>query len=139
MHKKQHEEYYYNQHSCFLLQYHLVLITKYRKPAITGNLEDFLKDYTCRYFKDHELRVQAIETMPDHMHILFDAYPQLNLSEFINAFKSASSRQIRKAFSPELAQYYWKPCFWSLSYFIGSVSDKTETVVKNYINNQKIT
>ena len=36
MHKKQNEEYYYNQHSCFLLQYHLVLITKYRKPAITA-------------------------------------------------------------------------------------------------------
>jgi putative transposase len=82
--------------------------------------------------------VQAIETMPDHMHILFDAYPQLNLAEFINAFKSASSRQIRKSFSPELAQYYWKPYFWSLSYFIGSVSDKTAAVVKNYINNQKI-
>ena len=138
MHKKQNEEYYYNQHSCFLLQYHLVLITKYRKPVITGKLEDFLKEYTRRYFKDRELRVQAIETMPDHMHILFDAYPQLNLAEFINAFKSASSRQIRKLFSPELAPYYWKPYFWSLSYFVGSVSDKTAAVVKNYINNQKI-
>ncbi len=138
MHKKLNEDYYYNQHSSFLLQYHLVLITKYRKPVIKGEIENFLKDYTLKYFKERDLRIQAVETMPDHMHILFDAYPQLNLAEFINAFKSASSRQIRKRFSQELAPFYWKPYFWSLSYFIGSVSDKTEAVVKNYINSQKI-
>ena len=137
MHKKINEDCYYNQHSCFLLQYHLVLITKYRKPVITEKIESFLKSYTLEYFKDRDLRIQAIETMPDHMHILFDAYPQLNLAEFINAFKSASSRQIRKRFSEELKPYYWKPYFWSLSYFIGSVSDKTEAVVKKYIEPQK--
>ena len=75
--------------------------------------------------------------MPDHIHILFDAKPNLNLAEFVNAFKSASSRNIRKQFSEELKPYYWKPYFWSLSYFIGTVSDRTSTAVKKYIKNQK--
>ena len=88
--------YYTNRHSCFLLQYHLVLVTKYRKPAIVDELENGLKEYTMQYFKDRNLPVHALETMPDHIHILFDAPPQINLSEFINAFKSASSRQMRK-------------------------------------------
>ncbi|MBQ8994227.1 MAG: transposase, partial [Oscillospiraceae bacterium] len=37
----------------------------------------------------------------------------------------------------EVSKYYWKLYFWSLSYFIGSVSDRTVSAVKNYINGQK--
>ena len=130
--------YYTNRHSCFLLQYHLVLVTKYRKPAIVDELENGLKEYTMQYFKDRNLPVHALETMPDHIHILFDAPPQINLSEFINAFKSASSRQMRKRYAQQFQVYYWKPYFWSLSYFIGTISSRTEKAVKEYISNHKL-
>ena len=129
--------YYVNRHSCFLLQYHLVLVTKYRRPVITGAIEDSLKAYTEKYFKDRDCVIQAFECMPDHIHILFDAPPQINLAEFINAYKSASSRRMRSDHPDEVSRYYQEPYFWSLSYFIGSVSDRTAAAVKNYINNQK--
>lgn len=133
----QNNGYYINRHSCFLLPYHLVLVTKYRHPVIHGELETALKEYIEQYFKDRDLNLTAIEGMPDHLHILFDAKPNMNLSEFINAFKSASSRMIRKQFSEELKPYYWKPYFWSLSYFIGAVSERTASAVKAYIEAQK--
>lgn len=136
MHKNKNG-YYYNRHSCFLLQYHLVLITKYRHKVIKEDLENFLKEYTINYFTERDLRIQAIETMPDHIHILFDAPPQVNLSDFVNAYKSASSRKIRQKFSEVLKSYYWKPYFWSMSYFIGSVSEKSTEAVRHYIQNQK--
>lgn len=129
--------YYVNRHSCFLLQYHLVLVTKYRRPVIAGDIEERLKAYTEKYFNDRDCVIQALECMPDHIHILFDAPPQINLAEFVNAFKSASSRRIRTEYPVEVSRYYWKPFFWSLSYFIGSVSDRTASAVKNYINGQK--
>ena len=129
--------YYRNRHSCFLLQYHLVLVTKYRHPVITGDIEKSLKAYTEKYFTDRSFNVISMETMPDYMHILFEFYPQESLASFINAFKSGSSRHIRKSFQEELKPYYWKPYFWSLSYFIGSVSENTADVVKNYILHQK--
>lgn len=129
--------YYVNQHSCFLLQYHLVLVTKYRHPVITGDLETWLKEYIQRYFKQQGLIIQATECMPDHVHILFDASPNMNLANFVNAFKSASSRLVRKQFSVQLAPYYWKPYFWSMSYFLGTVSDRTKQAVANYIVHQK--
>ena len=128
--------YYKNRHSCFLLQYHLVLVTKYRKPAMEGRVKENLERYIAQYFKDRGLVIQAMECMPDHIHILFDAKPNMNLAEFVNALKSASSRMIRKTCPYELSRYYWKPYFWSLSYFIGSVSDRTVETVKNYINSQ---
>jgi putative transposase len=130
--------YYVNRHSCFLLQYHLVLVTKYRHPVITDALEKRLKEYTLKYFKDRSCVILALEFMPDHIHILFDAPPQINMADFINAYKSASSRRMRAEFPNEVSRYYWKPYFWSLSYFIGTVSELTTKAVKQYIQNQKI-
>jgi putative transposase len=112
-------------------------VTKYRHPVITGDLERYLLFYTKEYFKERGMVIQEIESMPDHMHILFDAPPQINLADFINAFKSASSRKVRQNYPEQLKHYYWKPYFWSLSYFIGSVSEKTTSAVKHYIQHQK--
>ena len=129
--------YYCNRHSCFLLQYHFVVVTKYRKPAIRGNLKHFLYEYTIDFFEHHGCVVQEINGESDHIHILFDATPQINLAKMINAYKSASSRNVRKLFQEELSQYYWKPYFWCLSYFIACVSERSAEIVRQYIHNQK--
>lgn len=130
--------YYKNQHSCFLLQYHLVLVTKYRHPVLQGEIEEYLVQYTRDYFKKQDLNILELNCNEDHIHILFEAVPQMNLSNFVNAYKTASSRMVRKNFGNELKQYYWKPYFWSLSYFIGSVSENTLEAVKKYIQNQEL-
>lgn len=130
--------YYKNQHSCFLLQYHLVLVTKYRHPVLQGEIEEYLVQYTRDYFKKQDLNILELNCSEDHIHILFEAVPQMNLSNFVNAYKTASSRMVRKNFGDELKQYYWKPYFWSLSYFIGSVSENTLEAVKKYIQNQEL-
>lgn len=135
--KMKADGYYVNRHSCFLLQYHLVLVTKYRHPVIKGEVEAFVNEYFNTYFQERDCPILAFETMPDHVHILFEAPPQIQLSSFINALKSASSRHIRQRFPSELSRYYWKPYFWSLSYFVGSVSEATTKAVQEYINHQK--
>lgn len=128
--------YYTNQHSCFLLQYHLVMVTKYRHPVLTDEVSAALLSYTENYFKEREITLTALNTDIDHVHILFECSPCIQLDKFVNAFKSASSRHIRKTFPEFLAQYYWKPYFWSMSYFICTVSEKTNDIVKTYIENQ---
>ena len=128
---------YVGRHSCFLLQYHLVLITKYHNPVITDEVEIYLKNYTLNYFKERYSPIVSIETMPDHMHVLFETVPTTRLDVFVNAFKAASSRVIRQKFKDELKQWYYKPVFWSQTYFIGSVSERSLEIVKHYIDTQK--
>ncbi|MDO4454842.1 MAG: IS200/IS605 family transposase [Eubacteriales bacterium] len=135
--KLKKEGYYTNRHRCFLLQYHLVLVTKFRHPVITDEVEEELKAYTKCFFERRELVLQEMECMPDHIHILFDGMPQINLAELVNAYKTATSRRLRKLYPEALSRYYWKPYFWSLSYFIGSDSDRSVQAVKQYIQNQK--
>lgn len=129
-------EYYINQHSCFLLQYHLVLITKYRHPVIVDDLKETLINYVNDYFIKYKLKILEINTDKDHIHIMFEAIPNINLANFINGLKTGSSRYIRIRYKEFLGPFYWKPYFWSASYFLGTVSEKSTKIVANYIKNQ---
>ena len=127
-----------NRHSYYNLKYHLVVVTKYRHPVINDDIDKRLKEIVMNVFETKwGCEVIKVETNMDHIHILFEAQPQVQLSTLINNFKTVSSRLVRKEFPKYLQPYYWKPYFWSRSYYIGAVSDTTEEVVKAYIENQK--
>lgn len=136
----QNIEYMHNRHSCYYLKYHLVVVTKYRHPVLENpELKQSLLDLTRRIFEnDWNCNIDAINTDIDHMHILFQAPPQVQLSKLINSFKSVTSRLLRKEYAEYLKDYYWKPYFWSESYFIGTVSDVTEQIVARYTQDQGI-
>lgn len=136
---KAHPEWLYktNRHCCYDIQYHLVLITKYRHPVIVEDVEKRLHEIIKQLLINAKCNVIEINSNKDHIHILFEAPPQICLSTLINNIKTVSSRRIRKEFVDYLSKYYWKPYFWSESYFIGTVSERTTKVVKQYIQNQK--
>lgn len=126
-----------NRHSCYLLEYHLVVVTKYRHPVLTGKLKDRLLELSFNVIEDYwKCRILEISTDNDHIHILFESKPQVQLSKLVNNYKTVTSRILRKEFADELSPYYWKPYFWSDSYFIGCVSDRTREAVRFYIQNQ---
>ena len=123
-------------HARYRLEYHLILVTKYRKPCITEELYQFLRAETERLFS--LWRIEHLEMNHDrgHVHILPSASPQICLSSTINSYKSVTSRLIRKHFSEHLAAYYWKPYFWSRSYLILSSGGAPIEVIRRYIQNQ---
>ena len=133
---KKNNQYYTNRHSCFLLQYHLVLVTKYRKKVFNNDMETYLRNFVESMMKKNDCNLMEINYDKDHIHILFEAPVTLNLPNFINGLKSTSSRMIRRAFSEHLKPFFEKPVFWSRSYFICTVSEHTTKVVQEYIKNQ---
>lgn len=134
---KKDQLYYKNRHSVYFLQYHLVAVTKYRHPVITGHLKDRLIEISHSIIdSDWKCRILEIDSDRDHIHILFEAPPQVQPSRLINNYKTVTSRLIRKEFQDFLKPYYSKPFFWSDSYFICTVSDRTEEMIRHYIQNQ---
>lgn len=130
-------EYRKNRHSCYLLEYHLVVVTKYRHPVITGALKDRLIELSEQVINDYwKCRISAINTDADHIHILFEAPPQVQPSKLINNYKTVTSRMLRKEFAEFLSRFYWKPYFWADSYFICSVSDRSHAMIEKYIADQ---
>jgi putative transposase len=71
----------------------------------------------------------------DHVHILFKAQPNSELSKFINAYKSASSRLIKKEHSM-IRKSLWKEYFWSRSFCLLTTGGAPIEVVKRYIESQ---
>lgn len=134
--KLQNDGYYTNRHSCFLLQYHLVFVTKYQHPVLVGDLQRRLAELIELYFKEKVI-LKEFAIQDDHVHILFDGATQTRLDDFVNGFKTFTSRKLRKEFADFLVPYYWKPYFGAPSYFIASVSDASTAVVQQYILAQK--
>ena len=81
-------------------------------------------------------KIFEINTSDDHIHILLKVPPQVQLSKLVNNYKTVTSRVIRKEFSSLLSMHYWKPYFWSSSYFIATVSERAHAAVATYVNAQ---
>lgn len=135
--RKPGQSYYTNRHSCFLLQYHIVLVTKYRHKVIKGSLKEDLYQYIRETFSNRGLNIMELNGEEDHVHILCELDPCTMPKELINALKTRTSRLIRSKYgNTELKKYYWKPYFWSKSYFITTVSENSLQTVQEYIKNQ---
>ena len=105
-----------NNHSVFLLFYHLILVTKYRKKVIDNVISDRLKEIFLYIAPKYNVTLQEWNHDKDHVHILLKSHPNTELSKFINAYKSASSRLIKKEY-PVIKKALWKEYFWSRSFF----------------------
>ena len=135
--RKKDQPYYTNRHSCFLLQYHMVLVTKYRKPVLQGEVRELVYQTIRDIFSEKGLNILEMNGGSDHVHILFEADPYTTPGELVNVVKTKTSGFARKKFGDtELRKYYWKPLFWSSSYFVATVSENSLKAVQSYIQNQ---
>lgn len=126
-----------NNHSVFLMYYHLVLVVKYRRKVIDDTISDYAKDKFVSLSEKYNITLVEWNHDIDHVHILFKAQPNSELSKFINAYKSASSRLIKKDF-PHVRKKLWEEMFWSRSFCLLTTGGLPIEVVKKYIENQGI-
>jgi putative transposase len=124
-----------NNHSVFLLYYHLILVTKYRRSIICDNISNRLKEIFVYIAANHNITLQEWNHDKDHVHILFRCHPNSELSKFINAYKSASSRLIKKEY-PEIKLKLWKEYFWSRSFCLLTAGGAPIDIIRKYITSQ---
>lgn len=124
-----------NSHSVFSLNYHLILVSKYRKEvfddAVSGRARAIF-EHIC---PDYKIEVVEWGHDKDHVHILFKAHPKSEISKFINTYKSASSRLLKKEF-PQIRTQLWENKFWSQSFCLITTGGAPLDVIKQYIINQ---
>lgn len=124
-----------NQHSVYLLNYHLVMVIKYRRKVINDEISEYLKHQFIKVGEAYGVTVEEWNHNVDHVHVLFRATPHTEIAKFLNAYKSSSSRMVKKKF-PEIKQYLWKSAFWTQSYCLISTGGAPLEVIKEYIKNQ---
>lgn len=124
-----------NAHSVFLLHYHLVLVIKYRRQVIDVDISNRAKEIFEYIAPKYNITLEDWNHDQDHVHILFKAHPNTEISKFINAYKSASSRLLKKEF-PQIRQKLWEEYFWSQSFCLLTAGSAPIEVIKKYIENQ---
>ena len=126
-----------NNHSVFMLQYHLIMCIKYRNKVINDTVSERLQQIFEYIAPNYHITLEEWNHDTDHVHVLFRGQPNTEISKFINAYKSASSRLIKKEF-PEIRNSLWKEMFWSQSYCLISTGGATVDIIRQYIQSQGV-
>ena len=124
-----------NNHSVFSIHFHLILVVKYRKKVIDERISERLKEI-FEYIQDnYNIVLEEWNHDIDHVHVLFRSEPNSNISKFINAYKSGSSRLIKQEY-PSIRSGLYKEAFWSQSFCLISTGGANIETIKKYIESQ---
>jgi putative transposase len=124
-------------HCIFNLNYHLVLVTKYRRKCITASMLARLNTISHDIAEKWQCELLEFNGESDHLHLLLSLNPKVTPSIFVNNLKTVTSRLIRKEFATHLKKIYWKkPVFWSRTYCILTCGGAPLSIIKQYIEQQ---
>ena len=116
-------------------KYHVVWVTKYRRPVLQGEVEIRLKEILKNIATEIKVEILEMEVGDmNHVHLLVSLDPQFGVHKAVKRFKGASSKYLRKEF-PRLKSRL--PTLWTNSYFVSTVGGAPLAKIKEYIQNQK--
>lgn len=118
------------------MHYHLVLVIKYRRKVLDGATSQFLKNMFVRIGKDYHVAAEEWEHGCDHIHVVFSARPTTELPKFVNSYKAASSRMVKKEF-PYITEKLWKSHFWKTGFYISTTGGANLDTIKKYVQEQR--
>src|SRR6266849_2530541 len=123
-----------NHNVVFQCAFHVVWSPKYRRSVLVPPLDERSKAILADVILEQGAWLQALEVMPDHVHVLVEVDPQFGVHRLVKLMKGRSSRLLRQAF-PSLKTRM--PTLWTNSYFVSTVGGAPLSVIKQYIENQK--
>ena len=122
-------------HATFDLKYHLVWITKYRKPVLRGEIGLRLRELVRQTCRQLDVEIVKGHVAVDHVHLLVSVPPSVSVSELMKRVKGRSSRRMLDEFG-ELNRQFWGRHLWARGYFAVSSGNVTEDVIAQYIERQ---
>lgn len=124
-----------NAHSVYLLYYHLIMVVKYRRQVIDDDISVRAKEIFDYIAPKYGIVLEEWNHDKDHVHVMFRAQPKSEISKFINAYKSAGSRLLKKE-HPEIKQKLWKEAFRSQSFCLLTAGGAPIETIRAYIESR---
>ena len=119
----------------FDLKYHIVWITKYRKPILTTKRALRTRELIREICLAHSVEILKGHVSKDHVHLLVSAPPQLSVSTLTQYIKGKTSRKLLQE-DKQLSKMYWGQHLWARGYFAVSSGTITDEAIMAYIQNQ---
>lgn len=129
----------YNRHNRrkYSLKVHIVLVTKYRKQLLKGNIADDVKQKIFDICKSKEWGIIAMETDKDHIHFLVEYDATDRVCDIVKVVKQETTYYLWQKYGSFLSKQYWKKrIFWSDGYFACSIGEVSSAIIQKYIESQ---
>lgn len=122
-------------HSVYDLKYHIVWITKYRKPILHGAIGLRVRELIRQTCASLDVYIEKGHVAKEHVHLLVSVPPDIAVSELVQRLKGRSSRLMLQEFG-ELKKAYWGRHLWARGYFVASTGNVTDEIIAEYIEKQ---
>jgi putative transposase len=122
-------------HAVYDIKYHIVWITKYRKPVLHGEVALRVRDLIREICKSLDVEILKGHVSKDHLHLLVSAPPHLSVSKLVQHLKGKTSRKLMSEYR-RLAKGFWGRHLWARGYFVASSGTITDEVIAQYIEMQ---
>lgn len=129
------KEYRRGAHTVFEIHLHLVWVTKYRRPALTGDVALRVRDMIREICGQQEVLIRKGHVSKDHVHLLVSLPPQVTISRLLQRLKGKTAYKLLNEF-PHLRKTFWGRHVWARGYFCCSSGNVTDEVIAEYIANQ---
>ena len=129
------KDYRKSSHCIYDLKYHLVWITKYRKPILGGEIGKRVREVVRQICASLDVEIIKGNIRQDHVHMLVSVPPTLSVSKLVQRMKGVTSRKLLQE-NRGLNKAFWGRHLWSRGYFVASVGEVTEEVISRYIEDQ---
>ena len=125
-------------HTVYDIKYHIVWITKYRKPVLRGEIGKQVRELVRQTCATLDVYIVSGHVALDHVHLLVSVPPNVAVSDLVQRLKGRSSRLLLDEFT-ELKRQFWGHHIWARGYFVASSGNVTDDVIKQYIESQEKT
>ena len=129
------ENYRKSSHTIYDIKYHIVWITKYRKPVVRGEIAERLRDLIREICKARDIEILKGHVSRDHVHVLLSVPPHLSVSQLVQSLKGKTSRKLLMEYK-SLSRAFWGRHIWARGYFVASSGNVTDEVIMRYIEEQ---
>ena len=107
------------------------------KKILVGTISDDIKQLSYEICNKHNVTIKKMETDKAHIHYLIEAEPTISISKIVNLMKSYTTYYIWQLHQKYLSRHFWKEhTFWTDGYFVCSIGNVSEKMLKEYIENQ---
>jgi len=129
------QEYKHKYTSVYLINYHFVWIPRRRRPVLTGQIAERLRQLLKIKTKELGMEILALEIMPDHVHLFVSCPPNISPDQIMFRLKGYTARILRKEY-PSLLKL---PSMWTRAYFVSTAGNVSSETIKRYIQQQSTT
>lgn len=127
----------HSKHSVHQIGVHFVWTPKFRHCVLEGAIEVELRRVIGETCGHYGWRIEAIEIMPDHVHLFLQIDPFTAPAVVAKTLKSITAIQLFTLFPDLKARRFWGSGLWSRGTYYGSVGQVNEDVIRKYIEEQK--